>query len=156
MKILCLDQATYITGYALFDNGKLKKYGVLEGVQSKNSYERVRSMYFLIRNLIDKLSPDFVVLEDIQFQRNQSVYKQLAQIQGSIFSHLFEKDLGFILVPPSVWKNYSKIQGKKRQEQKENTIKFVLDNFKKSVTEDEADAIVMGVYAITIILGKKE
>jgi Holliday junction resolvasome RuvABC endonuclease subunit len=56
-----------------------------------------------------------------------------------------ERKIPYDVVPPTRWKSLCKIPGKKRAEQKENTIQFVKDKFNlDDITEDAADAIAMG------------
>lgn len=108
-------------------------------------------MYFKVKNLIEETSPNFVTIEGVQFQKNQRTYSQLSQMQGLILSTLFERNLGFIVVEPSAWKSYCSIKGRKRVEQKANTIQMVKDRFNLKVSEDIADAIGLGIYTINNI-----
>jgi len=152
IKIICLDQATKITGYSIFEDKQLIIYGTLEVDQKEKNYiERIRQMYFKIKELISSNSPDFVVFEGVQYQNNFNTYLQLGNIQGVIMAYLFELNIGFQIIEPSAWKSFCSIKGKKREEQKKNTQKFVKDKFGLDVSEDTADAIGIGVWAINKI-----
>ena len=131
-------------------------YGLLNSnVKENNPLERMRIMGNLIRNKLRKLCPDVVVIEGVQFQNNYRTYSQLSQMQGVIFNILFEQNIEFRLIEPTAWKSYSKIKGKKRVEQKENTILMVRNKFNINVSEDEADAIGIGIWAINNINNKE-
>lgn len=131
-------------------------YGLLNSnVKENNPLERMRIMGNLIRDKLRKLCPDVVVIEGVQFQNNYRTYSQLSQMQGVIFNILFEQNIEFRLIEPTAWKSYSKIKGKKRVEQKENTILMVRNKFNINVSEDEADAIGIGVWAINNINNKE-
>lgn len=104
------------------------------------------NMYFEVKELIDIVKPEYVCLEAVQFQNNYNTYSQLSQLQGVIFSILFEEDLPFVLIEPTAWRKFCKITGKKRIEQKASTIQFVKENYGRDVTEDEADSIGIGVW----------
>lgn len=154
MKILCLDQATRVTGYSVWQNGKLKKYGTLEPSMSKNvTYiERLVDMCNAIESLIIKTKPNVVCIEDVQFQSNQRVFKILAQMQGYIFAILDKIKLPFVVVEPSCWKAFDGIKAKRREEQKLQTIKFVKEKYNiEQLSEDEADAIAIGCWAVANI-----
>jgi Holliday junction resolvasome RuvABC endonuclease subunit len=152
MKILCLDQATKISGYSIFQNKKLISYGIMEAnPKEKNPIERMKEMSAKISKLIDEISPDFVVFEDVQFQQNYKTYAQLSQLQGVVMVRLFDLNLGFQIVPPVGWKSICGIKGRKREEQKLNTIAFVKSKYNVDVSEDEADAIGIGYWAINNI-----
>lgn len=58
----------------------------------------------------------------------------------------------FILIEPTAWKSFSKIKGRKRAEQKASTIQMVHDRFGIEATEDEADAIGIGIWAVNNIV----
>lgn len=152
IKILCLDQATKTSGYSVFENKKLITYGILQANENeKNPIERMKQMQDRINELIDKIKPSFIVFEDIQFQQNYGTFKQLAQLQGILMAKLFKLDIGFQIIEPSAWKSFCGIKGRKREEQKRNTQAFVKSIYKVSVSEDEADAIGIGFWAINNI-----
>lgn len=149
MKILCYDQATSISGYSLFENGELIKYGLLKVDKSEtNTLNRIKLMTDQIEKLTKKIKPDVVILENIQFQRNIATFKSLAQLQGMIMHFLNKLDICYWYIEPSAWKAFCKIKGRKRAEQKENTIKFVKEKYGIEVSEDEADAIGIGTWAV--------
>lgn len=152
IKILCLDQATKISGYSIFEDKNLITYGILEVDQKEKNYvERIKQMNGKIIQLINDNNPDFVVFEDVQFQRNYQTYQFLSQLQGVIMANLFDLNLGFQIIEPSGWKSFCGIKGKKREEQKKNTQEFVKNKYGIDVSEDEADAIGIGIWAINKI-----
>jgi len=153
IKILAIDQSTKITGYSIWEDKKLINYGIIEvDHNEKNPMERMCQMYFSIKNLIDEIKPDFVGFEGIQFQRNYQTYSLLSQLQGLILSILFERNMAFLYLEPTKWKAYCKIKGRKRAEQKANTIQMVKDKFSIEVSEDEADAIGIGIWCVNNLL----
>lgn len=155
MRILALDQATKITGYSVWDNGKLIQYGDLREKGSKVN-ERIRNLYFSIEELIKQSKPDFVVLEDTQYRMNMNAYKILCQFQGVIFALCFKLNLGFYVVGASIWKSTFGIKSKKSADQKKETQQIVLDNYKISVGEDTADSIGIGYWATKNLKEKED
>lgn len=152
LKILALDQATKITGYALITNEGVQSHGVLEVPDKDASYiERLRVMHAYIKDLIKKEKPTYVVFEATQYQNNFAAFGTLSMLQGVVMAELFNKKLGFYIVPATCWKSYCQIKGRKRAEQKTNTMKFVADKYGIIATEDEADAIGIATWAINNI-----
>jgi Holliday junction resolvasome RuvABC endonuclease subunit len=152
MRFLNLDQSTKISGFSVFDNTNLIDYGHVDSSIKKNlPLERMKKTSELIAGLIDKYKPDFVVLENVQFQQSYATYNQLSQLQGVLFKLLFDKKIPFTTVAPVTWKKFCGITGKRRAEQKENTIKMVKEKFKIDTTEDEADAIGIGLWSVNNI-----
>ena len=123
-------------------------------MNEKNPIERMKQMNDEIIKLINEIKPSFIVFENVQFQQNYGTFQQLSQLQGVIMAYLFKTDIGFQIIEPSAWKSFCGIKGRKRAEQKKNTQVFVKDKFNCDVTEDEADAIGIGIWAINKIIIK--
>ena len=107
--------------------------------------------------MIEKWNPNMVILEDIQLQtykKNPSeaaemvlTFKKLAHLQGVLKNYLYEKGLIYKIASPSTWKHYSEIKGNNRTDQKRNAQIKVKKLYDISVTQDEADAILIGRWA---------
>lgn len=152
MKVLALDQATKISGYSLWKNGKLIDYGIFESnIKANVPLDRMLKMTDLIEKFILKVNPDFAVIEGVQFRKNYNTYMQLCQMQGLLFEVFHKLKIPFTVVQATSWKSFCGIAGRKREEQKANTIVYVKEKFKIDATEDEADAIGIGVWAINNI-----
>jgi crossover junction endodeoxyribonuclease RuvC len=83
----------------------------------------------------------------VQFQNNYVTYQQLSQMQGVLMAYLFKINIPFQIVEPSAWRKTCGIKGRKREEQKANTQLFVKEKFGIDVSEDEADAIGIGIWS---------
>jgi Holliday junction resolvasome RuvABC endonuclease subunit len=149
IRILALDQAK-TTGYSVFDNGILVDYGKIELGKYKETYENILfPAKEKINKLIETTKADVVVIEDIQQQQNTLTYKKLAMLMGMLICLFKEIKIPFYIVPPVTWKAFAKIKGVRRTEQKKETIKFIKKKFSiKDITEDMADAISIGYWAI--------
>lgn len=150
IRVLILDQAR-TTGFALYVNGELTEHGSIELGKKGDTYENIL-LYAKqkIQELVSETQADIVVLEDIQ-QQNQNVntYKKLAMLMGALLCLFQEINKPCEIVPPSRWKSFCGIQGKKRAEQKANTILFVKEKFNlDEISDDVADSISMGWWAV--------
>ena len=157
MKLLALDQAKSC-GYAIFEDDKLITYGIEILGGEKLTYEEILlPASNTIKGLIEVVKPDLVGIEDIQYEQNMAVYQKLAMLKGVLIRLFKEMNVKYLVVQPSKWKNYLKIQGKKRDEQKANTIKMMQKMFHiENLLSDEADAIGLGIWVINNISAKKE
>lgn len=155
--LISLDQATKITGYAIFINGKLEKYGHLSLTgEPPQRFVKLRNW------LLDKIekSSEYnlkIVLEEIQLQeygndnqRNVLTFKRLAQIQGVLLELLTEKNIEYELIYSNVWKKAAGITAFRRAEQKQQSQDHVYERYGLKVTDDEADAICLGECALGI------
>lgn len=151
MKILAFDQSTKLTGWAFLNSKELEGYGVIDGSKIKNLDEKLLFQKNEIAKLYNNFYPNFVIIEDIQYQKNIFTYKELAELLGIISNYFYENQIPYLIVPPTQWKSFCGIKGRKRTEQKENTIQFVKDRFHINVSDDIADAICIGWYGVNII-----
>ena len=85
MKILSTDQASAITGVAVFDEGNLIKYDLIDLHKIKDQDERFQIMVKSIDDYIETEKPDYVIIEDVSLQTNVATLLLLARIQGAIF-----------------------------------------------------------------------
>lgn len=153
MRLLALDQASRVTGVAIFDNDKLVKYGTFE---IKSNQELGKRLTQFLENL-DKLYAayhfDAVAYEDIQLQMgNVETYKKLAYIQAMILFWCEKHEKNLYCLSPSHWRKilkdkYGMSWGRKRVEQKQTAIDFIQEHYKKEVDSDTADAICIGCAA---------
>jgi len=86
-----------------------------------------------------------VAIEDIQEQRNVQTFKVLAQLQGALYVSIHKEfKIECEIISASTWKSFSQIRGRNRTEQKRNAQIFVANEYDLKVTQDEADAILLG------------
>ena len=150
--ILSLDQSTTATGWALFEEGKLKDFGVYKPSGDRN--QRIEETRKWLKSKIEELFAKepielTLVLEDIQMQGNVETFKSLAHLQGVLINLGFQKKQEKELVDSveyysSAWKSTCNIKGRKRKEQKKNAQKHVLDTYGVTAPEDVCDAICLG------------
>ncbi|MGL5765339.1 MAG: crossover junction endodeoxyribonuclease RuvC [Sarcina sp.] len=154
MKVLALDQALTITGFAVFSEKNLEKYGVLnlgdiardkELMVEEKDYERTMNVKMFLNKMIKAYDINFVVLEDVQAQKNVNTFKKLASLQGVLKQRLYENEIPFKVYKPSEWRKILGIKGNKREIQKKNSIEYISVKYNVEVTDDEADAICLGL-----------
>ena len=151
MRTLALDQASRVTGWAVFDDGELYNYGKFSATQTDVG-DRLHFIRKEVIGLIEKFDIDEVVFEDIQLQNNitQNVqtFKVLAEVYGLIDQMASELKIPHRSYLASSWKSQLGIKGKDRAEQKRNAQKYVMNTYGVKCTQDEADAICIGDCAV--------
>lgn len=148
MRILALDQATAISGYAVLEDGVCIESGVIDLSRDKDAERRIGYMMTSLCHIIATSNADLVVFEDIQKQVNVSTYKSLARIQGAIMTWCYYHDVEFYCILPTAWRKklgFHQGKGVKSKELKQQAIAYIKDRLDKDVGPDEADAICIGL-----------
>lgn len=156
MKIISFDQSTKVVAYSVMNskNNKLISYGKKTFDKLDNFDETIFDIISYIKEIIKKEKPEVFAIEDIQYQMNAKVFKVLAELMGAIKYEFYLKEYLYMVVPSNTWKSFCGIKGRKRKEQKDNSIAFIKEKFQIDVTEDEADAINIGLYMCELIKKK--
>lgn len=149
MRLLALDQASNISGYAIFEDGKLLKYDKI----NLTGYDLADKLILLrkqIANLIQEWNIEEVIMEDIQLQgnvtNNVKTFKVLAEVFGVIYELVNEINIKNSAVLASEWKSTLQIKGRDRTAQKRAAQQYVIDNYNIKPTQDECDAICIGAH----------
>lgn len=150
MIYLALDQALNTSGWAIFDNLVLEKYGTFSTKSSAPIDQRLEQIEEELEKLYETYEFEYIFLEDIQKQQNAETYKKLAYAQAVILIWCSRTDIPYTILSPSHWRSVLKDKdkisfGKTRTEQKKAAQQLVKQQYDISVTQDEADAICIGM-----------
>ena len=155
-RILALDAATGVTGYAIYDNKVLVGFGTYKTSASLPATQRINQVKNWLKAALKEWEPDFVGIENIQLQKygnrdtevQVKTFQTLANLQGVLLDIIFEACIDSDLVRPSEWRSYCGIndgdqhrEAKKKQAQAKVKIWYDMN-----CSEDEADAICIGKY----------
>lgn len=161
-RVLALDQATYVNGWSIFDGKELVKYGLFE-TNADEAIERAEDVKNWLINMINNWKPDLVALEGIQFQNNlgsQSIgvttFEALARFQGILMMTCRELKVPFEICHTQTWRSFCGVKGKARADKKKSAQLIVKSLYDVSVTNDAADAILIGKYASDTFFNKTE
>lgn len=161
-RTLTLDQASHTSGWAVFDDTSLIKFGKYTTKEYNDIDYRIADFKNYLINAINFWQPDLVMIEDIQLQQfgpkssnnvqGVTTYKGLAKLQGVIINTLIELGIEYQIVHAGTWREACGVKGKSRTERKKSAQLIVQDIYGINPTQDEADAICIGLY----ITQKKE
>lgn len=150
-RLLALDQASKVTGWAIFEDGELKSYGKIS-LDDPNTDIRLVQLRQGIQTLVADYNIDEVIFEDIQQQNNVAnnvqTFKVLAEVYGVISELLQELQIPHSTVLAASWKSTLGIKGRTRAEQKKNAQLYAEQNYGIHVIQDIADAVCIGTHHI--------
>lgn len=150
-KVISLDQSTRCSGYAFFLNGEYVESGIIDMSKSKldtdeRSFEMAKELWEVMR----KYKPNVIILEDVQKQTSVAIVKILARLQGMLIGYAEAHGAKVHILLPSQWRKAVEFnQGPKvkRAELKQQSIDYVKEHYDLALTDDESDAICLGVAA---------
>lgn len=146
-RVLALDQATYKTGWSIFDGARLIKYGVFEAKGTLEE-QHIHSVRMWLVSMIENWHPDIIGIEGIQYQQEFGVttFQTLARLQGVLIDLCVEVGIDHKICPTNTWRAHCKVKGRTRTDKKKSMQNLVKEWFDVSVTDDEADAIGIGKF----------
>lgn len=149
--MMAIDSSTKKSGIAIFENGILKNHFVINFEKEKVMDNRFELMSRHLIKTLTEFHPDIVYIEETVVLRNAQTQRFLTRLQGVIYGWCVINDCEFNTVRPTTWRkslNFEQGKNKKRDDLKEQGIEFVRNQYNIEVSDDEADAICIGHYAI--------
>ena len=160
-RLLSLDQATKVCGYAVFEKDVLIESGTFEADKNeKNPITRIEQIYLQVYKKKKEYGIKYFVFEDTFNTMNIQVTKTLCWLQGAIMQMAFIEDCGFIMYMPSSWRKQLgfKTKSKKtnpqpkfktnRDYQKHQAVEYVNGELGLNLSykeDDRAEAICIGL-----------
>lgn len=150
--MISFDPSSTCTGYAVWEDGKLKKYNCIDLKSNKDTEERMLQMCTDILFILNKYSPA-VIYTETPDGYSILAHKLLSKILGVIYGWSIEHRAYYEEFKPVVWRKLINIsQGKKKRvELKQLDIEYVKNNFDINLTgyDDVADSICIGAAGLT-------
>ena len=160
-KILSLDTSSKITGYAVFNDGKLIRYSSIDRSDIKDSEKRMRDMVECLITLLEREAPDVVVIEEAVVTRNPQTQRMLSMILGVVFGVCVNNHFNYCSLRPTQWRKA--VRGddeklpRKREELKLWSINKVAELYDiQDICDDISDAILIGKAFINMIEEQEE
>ena len=129
----------------MFNNHKVIEYGTIKS-DEYSFIERGQYMAEFVRLLCEKYGQfDKVYIEELKVISNQKTLVMLGIVQGLVIRELRNSTVS--LIPPTVWRKPYGLNGK-RAEAKKKAIELCVDNGFSVSNDDEAEAILLGLYGV--------
>ena len=148
MKILSIDPSTTSTGWCIYENKPIK-YGCICPNKTLEYIDRVIYILKELNALKLKYKPEIIIIEQLAVTRNAKVAQMLAGLQVAIEVMFRQEEYLVIEARPSEVRK-GKIFSKKRNEIKIECVEYIKNKYNISVSDDEADAILLAEYGNSI------
>lgn len=151
-RFLALDQATKVTGWAIFDGQQLIKYGKFE-TNYEDEIARDHDIKNWFISMINTWQPDCIGIEGIQLQEKSeerrmgvTVFETLARLQGILMETAYSLGIKYKICPTNTWRAHCGVKGQKRTDKKKSMQLLAKKWYDVTLVDDEADAIGIGKY----------
>ncbi len=147
MRILGIDPGYGRLGYAIIDvvrgRPKAVTYGVITTPKGVSMPERLLEIAADVRGVIEKYTPEKLVIEELFFAKSTTTALKVAEVRGVIFLLGAESGLEVVEVKPNAVKLALTGYGKADKRQMQDMVKVVFDLKKAPKIDDAADALAI-------------
>lgn len=152
-RTLAIDQATYISGWSIYDGKDLIKFGIFSTTLD-DEIARDNALKNWLISMINNWRPDYIAIEDLHFQdkgdkgghMSITVFKMLARLQGVLMETCYEHKIPYKVCSPNTWRKHCQVKGNHRADQKRSMQLLAKQWYGVSISNDEADAVGIGKY----------
>lgn len=157
INLLAIDQGSSKCGYSHSIDGVVIKSGVFK-MKNKDRMLRYKELLNLLTDLIADDNIKYMAIEDVFMKRsgfsNPKTSKIMGETRGIIASVGLTFDMTIMDINPSALTKYLSINTRV-DNKKEVTRTYVAKLVGREVTEDEADAVLIGLIAYDLIIQSK-
>lgn len=150
-RVIAFDQATYKMGMSIWDDGRLVYYDLFQFNDQATETRLMKIERLLSEVVVPIWKPDAVAFEDIQEQggvKGMKTFKILAMLLGVCVTTMERLGVPHAEYPPVVWrKTYGAVSGG-RSAEKNWAVNKVHELTGHWVSEDTAEAILIGYHAV--------
>ena len=148
-KLLSLDTSSTCSGWCVFIDGVYTQSGVINLKKEKflDGNSRLEKMCKELLNLLILQMPNVVVIENTFVGKNAQSQNMLTMILGVVYGYCLQNNIYYYSLRASEWRSLVSKEKhvSKRSELKEWSVKKVKELFNINVSDDESDAILLGV-----------
>lgn len=144
---MSIDSSTNKTGIAIYKNGELINFILIDCSKNKIMNDRFKEMSIQLLKQLDIDMPAIIYIEETVVLRNAQTQRFLTRLQGVVYAWCIRNNCEFNTIRPTEWrKELSFSQGRniKREQMKQQSIQYVKNRYNLDVNDDVADAICIG------------
>ena len=149
MIILGIDPGYAVVGYGVleFDGNKFKviEHGAVTTDASMNMFDRLKSIYDDINEIIERTRPDFMAIEELFFNSNQKTAINVAQARGVLLLAAMNHNVEIFEYTPLQVKQAVAGYGRADKNQVQQMVKLLLGLKEVPKPDDTADAVAIAI-----------
>jgi crossover junction endodeoxyribonuclease RuvC len=149
MIILGIDPGYAIVGYGAlsYDGNKFSviEYGAITTDASMDMFERLKSIHNDLNQIIERVKPDFMAIEELFFNSNQKTAINVAQARGVLLLSALNHGVEVFEYTPLQVKQAVAGYGRADKNQVQQMVKLLLSLDKVPKPDDTADAVAIAI-----------
>ena len=149
MIILGIDPGFAIVGYGVIEykNNKFKtiEYGAITTDAKEEMFSRFKKIHDRLAEIIDRVKPDVMAIEELFFNSNQKTAINVAQARGVLLLAALNQDIPIFEYTPLQIKQAIVGYGRAEKKQVQQMVKILLNLEKVPKPDDTADALAVAV-----------
>lgn len=149
MRILGIDPGYAIVGYGVleYDGSKFRviEYGAITTEASMDMFDRFKSIYDDVNEVIDRTKPEFMAIEELFFNSNQKTAINVAQARGVIILAALNHGVRIFEYTPLQVKQAVAGYGRADKNQVQQMVRLLLGLDKVPKPDDTADAVAIAI-----------
>lgn len=149
MIILGIDPGYAIVGYGVleYSNNKFKviEYGAITTDSKTDMFDRFKSIYDDICDVMERTKPDFMAIEELFFNSNQKTAINVAQARGVILLAAMNRGIRIFEYTPLQVKQAVAGYGRADKKQVQQMVKLLLGLKEVPKPDDTADAVAIAI-----------
>ncbi len=149
MIILGIDPGYAIVGYGVleYSNNKFKviEYGAITTDSKTDMFDRFKSIYDDICEVMERTKPDFMAIEELFFNSNQKTAINVAQARGVILLAAMNRGIRIFEYTPLQVKQAVAGYGRAGKKQVQQMVKLLLGLKEVPKPDDTADAVAIAI-----------
>lgn len=149
MRILGIDPGYAIVGYGVleYDGSRFRviEYGAITTEASMDMFDRFKSIYDDVNEVIERTKPEFMAIEELFFNSNQKTAINVAQARGVILLAALNHGVRIFEYTPLQVKQAVAGYGRADKNQVQQMVRLLLGLDKVPKPDDTADAVAIAI-----------
>ncbi|MBE5039873.1 crossover junction endodeoxyribonuclease RuvC [Ructibacterium gallinarum] len=149
MIILGIDPGFAIVGYGIveYKNNHFRplEFGAVTTDAAMPMFDRFRSIYEDMNQILDRIHPDFMAIEELFFNSNQKTAINVAQARGVLLLSALNRQIPIFEYTPLQVKQAVTGYGRADKTQVQQMVKLLLGLDKVPKPDDTADALAIAI-----------
>lgn len=152
MRVMGIDPGLERLGYGVIEKvgseQRVCGYGLVKTEKHWSTPERLKVLYDDVGSLLDRYTPDVLVIEELIFSKNVTTAMVVSAVRGVVMLLAAQRKLPLVEVSPSHVKRVVCRHGRATKDQMQRAVGYILGLSEIPQPDDVADALALAIVGI--------